>query len=373
MRHFSFWLFISFSLSHSLLATCTKQREEDLYLGYNAPSRQSDFYIGAEFLYWRASQDDMELGSLLESGATIFFDTTSETTAKIIEHNFAYKPGFKILAGVDLDLDAWSFLTEYTWFFSQTQSSKNAGEDTLTTDVGITPSRGSGWMLQQISEQEGGPAGGSAAVFNKAHQTWTLFLQSLDVSISRYYHLGKQLTFQTFLGAKLDWITEKNKQTFFSNGMLSQSGGVEAIYVMQQNYSLWGAGISSGLKTRWILGKDFDLIGNSLVDLLYVYVPSLEAKFSWRENERTAPAIFKFSEGRSNFLLPHALLEFGFAWNCLFNPSQSRLDLAATYSFQVFWGANIFRDFPSAQISLSRSSDSNLYIQGLNLSGSFSF
>lgn len=361
---------------------CTKRPELQPSCTYNASARQDmdscsemGFYFKPTFIFWQAKQDNLELGASLTSEATDFFLVAfnTETTAKNLRSPSSYKPGFQLLLGTHFDFDQWDLYGEYTWFLSKNSSSINIGNDRLTTDVGITPTRGNPYLLHEISLIETFPAGGSAAVFNRAKQEWTLKFQSFDLAISRAYYTGQKLTVRSSLGARFAWMTQKNSLTYFSDGILTQSFGLVGTYEMDQNFALWGAGILAKMEGDWMLGKGCSLISRASGDLLYARVQASNTQFSWIDGRNTPPAIFAFPEKRPDFLLPHMNFEFGFGWETFLDCYRWHLELEATYSFQVFWHANLFRNFTSSQAAISQAPSGNLNVQGLNVAARCDF
>jgi len=357
---------------------CPERPEMKLNCAYNAPARVEvdscscwDFYFGASFIYWEAMQDNMEFAAVTSTGGLYnFYDTAanSVTSSEIIGHDFSYKPGFKVLAGMNFDRDHWDGYFEYTWFKSTTTTSVEVGADPATFYNGVVPTRGNAYLLANLNAS----ANSSAATFNSAGQEWTLKFQSLDAALARTYYVGTQLTFRTIMGARFAWFSQKLGDTFSADGTLNQTG-VAATYNEKQNFSSWGAGLVAGLNTKWMLGEGFSMIGNGSFDLLYTRVQTTNAKFKYATTGSAGPAVYKFPDDRPDFVMPHASLEFGFAWGSYFDCYNWHVDFAATYGFQVFWDANLFRDSNGSQVAFSQRGDGNLYLHGLNISARLDF
>ncbi|MDP1608305.1 MAG: Lpg1974 family pore-forming outer membrane protein [Chlamydiales bacterium] len=336
---------------------CDPLPQIKLVPGYNAPARVEtcdswDVYTGASFIYWQARQDDMELcaSDVSTSGFPFLGGAGSKTTGSIINHDFTYKPGFKILAGVNFNHDHWEGYAEYTWFSSTTHSS--ATRETPTSDnpgVALSPLNGNPRLLPLFT-------------FNTGKQTWDLSFQSLNTVLARAHYVGEKLIFRTIFGPKFVWISQKKQQHFIGDGT---SGSFNATFDEKQNFAFWGAGLLAGLDTSWMLGKGFRIIGDGSVDLLYTRVQTTNAK-QMRSAAGTSSTIFAFPDARPDFLMPHADLEFGFGWDSYFNDHAYHVDLLATYGFQVFWGANLFRHFnDNVQPANSNLLNGNLYLHGL--------
>lgn len=363
-------LFIPLLMTTSLFGLKPRQKKEEcppprccepipkikLVPRYNAPYRIEpcdswDVYGGVSFTYWQASQDNMEFcASDVSTGVFPFLIPNTKTTASIINHDFTYKPGFKLLAGVNFAHDHWESYAEYTWFNNSISSSARREESTPEyPGVGI-------------SALNGNPGLPSFNIFDFANQKWNIFFQSLDTAIARAHYVGESLIIRPLFGARFAWISQKKHQYFSGDGAFFSFDGT---FDDSQSFSSWGAGLLAGLDTSWVLGAGFKVIGNGSVDLLYTRVQTTNAKQTLTASD-AAPAIFAFPTARPDFIMPHADLEFGFSWGDYFEDEASHIEVLATYGFQVFWGANLFRHFNSeSQPTNSNLLKGNLYLQGL--------
>lgn len=341
---------------------CDPVPQIQLIPAYNAPARVDvrgcwDIYAGASFIYWQAMQDDMEFAaSATANGGLYDTDAGDKTTAAIIGHNFEYKPGFKVLVGMNFDHDYWDGYAEYTWFHSTTTTSVSRQSLVAPdiTDAGINAVNSS--LL------------GSAA-FNSSSQEWKLRFQALDAAMARTYYVGTKLTFRSIFGARFAWITQY--KTIDSVGDATGTpASFDGTYNQKQNFSSWGAGILGGLNTNWMIGEGFRMIGNGSVDILYTRVQTTNTKEQLTVTG-SAPITFAFPEARPDFLMPHMALEYGFGWESYFDCNNWHIDLLATYGFQVFWDANLFREMDSN--AYGKLSNGNLYMHGLTVSAKLDF
>ncbi|MDP1608304.1 MAG: Lpg1974 family pore-forming outer membrane protein [Chlamydiales bacterium] len=334
---------------------CEPTPEIKLSPGYNAPYRIEpcdswNVYGGISFIYWQARQDNMEFcSSNVSTGLFPFAVLGKTSTGSIVNQDFSYKPGFKLLAGGHFAHDAWESYAEYTWFNSSTSSSVRREESTPEYP---------GTEIAPLND----PGLASVRVFDFANQKWKIFFQSLDTAIARAYYVGESLIFRPLFGARFAWISQKKDQYFSGD---SNSFSFDGTFNDSQSFSSWGAGVLAGLDTSWLLGAGFKMIGNGSVDLLYTRVQTTNAKQTLVASG-AAPAIFAFPTARPDFVMPHADLEFGFSWGDYFEDEASHIEVMATYGFQVFWGANLFRQFNSeTQPANSSLLKGNLYLQGL--------
>ncbi|MBS0624663.1 MAG: hypothetical protein JSS32_01265 [Verrucomicrobia bacterium] len=345
---------------------CEPMPAMQLMPAYNAPARIDvrgswDIYAGGSFTYWQARQENMELGaSVVSSVAPAVPTAGSIVTGNVINHDFAYKPGFKVFAGINFDHDAWDAYAEYTWYYGTTTTSSNGPAQTTTQPYGyLTP-------LDEIGPLQ--PIAGSE--FSTASQKWRLKMQFLDTAMARTYYVGTKLTFRSIFGARFAWFTQSKKQTFINSGNLlvtptSGSGGTGTLF-MHQSFSSWGAGLMAGLNTNWNFGEGFRMIGNGSFDLLYTRVQTTNTEGKFTNTAGTTQTRSALRQPRPDFLMPHMNIEMGFGWGSYFDCSNWHIDFAATYGFQVFWNANLFRQFHSTTMRYSsHMPNGNLYVHGL--------
>lgn len=349
---------------------CDPVPQIQLIPAYNAPARVDvrgcwDLYFGASFIYWEAMQDNMSFATSGASNqASGVYSTTpgTKSTSVIIGQDFEYKPGFKVLAGMNFDQDNWDGYAEYTWFRSSVSASvaiPPVDKIPAGTSVGISPTMGSPDIVS------------IAGVYDSGSQDWFLKFQALDTALARTYYVGTKLTFRSIFGARFAWFTQEKEATFVAN--VVPNVGTKGTWDLDQRFSSWGAGILAGLHTNWILGEGFRIIGNGSVDLLYTRVQTTNDKEIWAP-VGAATVTRAYRQPRPDFVMPHMDLEFGFGWSTYFDCNNWHIDLLATYGFQAFWGAELFRHFDDdVQVTNSNLESGNLYLHGLTVSARLDF
>ncbi len=390
------WLMASLLTAATLFAKqdnakCSPQRLEQgheasksqLMNGYSAPARIEvrgtwDLYATGSFLYWQASQENMEIGVISrnspEEGKAddTPFQTSYVNNMAITNPNFTYRPGFKFGVGLNLDWDNWDAYTEYTWFHGSTGSGVSPLTAT-TTGTGIPPN---GEYLYPI---QGAPGTMASLFFHNADQSWSLKMDFLDLSLSRSYYSGMRLTVQPFFGARGAWIrqsldTEYIGSTTYLNSAPTSSNGWLKTTVNNESVS-WGIGPRTGFESNWLLGYGTRFIGNASGDILYT-------RYSLRQDQQaayfaaqdaTAPITSNAAVSQTiDYLRGHADFELGIGWGTYFDNNNWHIDLAATYGFQVFWDQNMFRNFEDSYVK-SFAPNGNLYVHGLTMTADFDF
>lgn len=212
---------------------------------------------------------------------------------------------------------------------------------------------------------------GARGAYDSGSQDWFLKFQALDAALARSYYVGTKLTFRSIFGARFAWFTQQRDANFVAN--IASGIATKGSLDIKQKFSSWGAGLMAGLHTNWILGEGFRIIGNGSADLLYTRVQKANDKNTWAPVGADS-VIWAFPQAQPNFVMPHTDLEFGFGWSTYFDCNNWHVDLLATYGFQAFWGAELFRHFnDDVQVTNSSLESGNLYMHGLTVSARIDF
>jgi hypothetical protein len=380
-------------------------QKNQLMPAYNAPAaidvRGSwDVYVTGSFLYWQAREDNLDLGivsngfPVIDLGGPFMPNTlvvtpaqlaAAQTTGYVANANFNWGPGFKVALGVNLDYDTWDAYAEYTWFHKtshtnlgvQSRCEKECGID-LPNNEWIFPTR----MM---------PVGITLPIDNNkgyksASQKWTVKMDFLDLVMARSYYSGTRLSFRPLFGARGAWIRQSVSETFndqatFTGGALVPNAAHYATY--SGNTRAWGVGPMVGMKSNWMLGYGFRLIGDVEADILYTrYDVKSKGLLVTEYDTNPLAATPVFAEGSSkgtlsqkhtDMLRPHADIELGFGWGSYFDNSNWHVDLLATYGYQVFWNQNMFINFSESLTGRLTNGNGNLYVHGMTFTARFDF
>ncbi len=379
-------------------------QKNQLMPAYNAPAaidvRGSwDVYVTGSFLYWQAREDNLDLGIVsngypLTDGGPFVPNSVvltapeiaaSTTTGYVANSDFNWGPGFKVALGVNLDYDTWDAYAEYTWFHKtshtnlgvQSRCEKECGID-LPNNEWIFPTRMMPVALTLPTDSDKG--------YKSASQKWTIKMDFLDVAMARTYYSGTRLSFRPLFGARGAWIRQSVKETF--NDQATFVGGAlvpnAAYYSVQSgNSRSWGIGPMAGMKSNWMLGYGFRLIGDVEADILYTRYDVKSKGFLSTLYDSTPDAALPtivpgtsqgtLNQKHTDSLRAHADLEMGFGWGSYFDNSNWHVDLLATYGYQVFWNQNMFRNFSESESGRSTNGNGNLYVHGMTFTARFDF
>jgi len=340
--------------------------------GYNAPARievQRDKgwagYATASFLYWQAIQENMELGIVVPDGTLSELFVTDaispSSPGKMLNMDFDFKPGFKVGVGSSFSYDGWDVFAEYTRYHGTNEKHFHpASSVKAILPLGINPD------IIRIS---------TAGIFNQAKEGWHLKMDFADLTLGRFFYVGKQLIVRPSLGVRGAWIRQQETLAFTNTNALFAAGGAALGTVKGFKSSVsQGVGPSLGLISQWKLGQGFSLGGTAWFDLLYTRYSMRTAETFSSFTDPTTNLQMQFSQAKDGVLRPHAMLELGLGWGSYFAQRKWHTDISLNYGFQAFWDQNVFRYFTNSQFpQFSCLPNGDLFVQGLNATIRFDF
>lgn len=356
---------------------------ESIPCGYNYPNTLDiacpcNIFTGITFNYWQAIQENMELGQLdngLESNTTtsglITTAVSTYNSFQMVNMDFNFKPSFTVTLGYNFGCDDWTLRGEYTWYHSTNKKTVIADDFAFFDEstANISP----WWGIFKDTQRD--------VKYGQASEKWQLGMDLIDIDLGRSYYVGCNLTFYSNIGARLAFIHQNVDITYLGGfrdfsvdvpGLLGDGSLVEDKKIKNSSKS-WALGPKFAVETNWILGCGFSLYGNAEVDLLFTRYTTLQEKtklsgtvvgiidlipFSFAISEKT-----KSKQKNVNSLRTHLDLELGFDWGTYFCCNKYYLDLAAGYTFQMFFDQNMLRHDltnPGSYIP-----NGNLYLHGL--------
>lgn len=328
--------------------------QNQLAPAYSAPARINvrgswDVYAFGSFTYWQPRQENMELAFVNNTAAT-------EIDGNFVNMDFKYKPGFKVGLGLDFNHDNWDAAAIYTWFRgSFTQSSSVDG------------------FNSEIYPLFGHMEAGDNTAYNTAAERWKLHIDLLDVELGRSYYSGMSLTVRPFFGARGAWIRQNLSAVYAA---LAPAFLNDTTFDVSQKTHSWAVGPRAGLYTNWIVGQGFRLYGNGAGDILYTRYTKLNEHDTVVQNGVLVDDV-RARQQDLDYLRTHMELELGIGWGSYFDNNNWHIDLAAGYTFQVFFNQNMFRAYSEATFAsagaYSRNPNGDLFIHGLTASARFDF
>lgn len=331
--------------------------------GKVAPHYQTNgFILSADFLYWKADEDNLEYAQDVITSQSGQLGTASDPLQGTgVNPNFKWNPGFRVAIGKQLGcLDYWDIYLSYNYIKSTADGSKTANfPQTIVRPTWDTYGLGS--------------------VVAKAQVNWDMFYNTWDLELGKDYFLGTRLTLRPFLGVRGAWIKQKyhTKYDLAPDQVLPNIN--QSKFKAHQHY--WGVGARAGSNFIWHLSKNWGIYGEISGALLYGASKVKEELVGvLRLDELTEFAyIAQETFWRTRGTLQAAL---GIEWEMHFNQNRSRFALSAGYEFNTWFQFNQLLK-PNSDISLidDRSdvawrmdtNNGDLSLQGLVIRATYDF
>jgi len=295
----------SYDQGHAIL-------ENQFPSGYNHQARIDvdgwDVFITGSFIYWQAMEGGLELGMYNDTPTELWTDY-NET----VNMNFAYKPGFKVALGTQLDHDNWILSAEYTWLHLSDST------DLVVADVPFTP----GWFFRDM-------------LLIDAAAQWKLRYDMIDLEMSRPYYVGTNLTLKPFGSLRGGLI--KQKYDFIGHRDWQGLIIYDETYMVEKT---WMVGPRIGIDCDWIFFDYFRLIGNAAAALFYQHFKTTGYCASFREDAVSVSWNAYNAEGQ---LTPNLEGAIGFGWGSYFGDNNGwHFDLSALYEVNYIFDQNKMR------------------------------
>ncbi len=318
--------------------------------------------VDASFLYWYAAQDGMNIAT--SGGLQTTTAVSLENGGQSLTQKFAYDPGFKL--GVGFIQSDWEFHAEYTWIRSNTFVNSTAPADNSSGGEGV-------WLMNDWFAQGIGSSGSGVSATNVTSR-WRLGIDVLDITASRPFCLNKNVSITPYGGVKAAWIRQSLN--------IGATVPVTALTVGQRPLSSqptysrnhtnsWGLGPVFGMDARCLLGQGIRLQGKGDISLLFTQYTKLYHSEDAASSTAT-PSLYSMNQSNYNTLRPIASLGLGLGWGRAFYGDKYYIDFSADYDFNVLWNQNMMRSFVS-EIASGSSSNNDLFLHGLTITGRFDF
>jgi hypothetical protein len=210
---------------------------------------------GADWIYWRASQEEMDIAARnIVSGVSI------NSTPLIPD--FSYKSGYKVYLTYDLGCD-WTFYAGLTHLPSNASVSgfidpavAVAGGGEIALDSVSFP------ILLAITDTD------TAQLINSVDASWDESLYYLDLDIGRSFFSCRWLELGSYFGLRGMWMKQTLDLDAVTPNFQGEAGSV-AFFFLDEQEKIRGVGLQGGMNGYWRIGCGFSLIGQFGGSLLY--------------------------------------------------------------------------------------------------------
>lgn len=195
----------------------------------------------------------------------------------------------------------------------------------------------------------------SDSSISRAKGKWGIDFNTLDIELAQETQVSKALFLRPFVGLKGVW-QQQNLGITYDVDLIPQ--GNERLTMHSRQKQL-GAGIRTGLDSRWELKHGFNLIGNFALSGLYI---NYKLHRKDKENEGNLPPIIHVNTDQHTHLAKSVFeWDLGMLWQKNFRSDGLILRLSIRWEEQVWINNNYF-------ITITKPAEGkNLSFQGLRV------
>jgi hypothetical protein len=276
--------------------------------------------VTADFLYWRADENDLPYGFVNNSAVA------TNNDGSVAHINYKWKPGFRVGLGWDTPWDGWDWYFNWTWFRDKSSSSVS-----VTTPTAVT-----GVDAYWINDTARLNAGTLPIVASSAQGNWRLLMNMIDMELGRDFAVSCGLALRPFFGARGGWINRKFSTNYAVNAL---DLSTPASYSSKVNQ--WGVGPRAGLNTTWSFAcSGFQLYGNLATALLYGKVNKTQVSIS-----QGTPNIVSGSFSNRQHVwraIPNVQMFLGLGWGTCFNCNKMYFAAKVGWESNYYWNMQNF-------------------------------
>ncbi|HSW73034.1 MAG TPA: Lpg1974 family pore-forming outer membrane protein [Chlamydiales bacterium] len=232
------------------------------------------FFINADFLYWRADENDLpyafvqtENGTVTLSNNGVNAFTQFVPVGYFANIDFNWRAGFRVGAGWNTPYGGWDTLINWTWYRNSTIDSVhedltfNAGQTQVLTGIVPIVSIFNGTNNRTFTDSA------------RAH--WTLLYNMIDLELGRAFYVAEELSLRPFIAVRGGWIDRKLSIEYGLSPLPNNNSGLVVpsgllfpnTLSFKNNY--WGIGPRFGINTDWRFCNGFMILGDLSAALLY--------------------------------------------------------------------------------------------------------
>ncbi len=244
---------------------------------------------------------------------------------KLIEPSDRWRPGFRIGFGSHLAHDSWEISGDWTYFYSDLIQTVHAAfapaGSTYLTPIFIDASS----YAQML--------GGGKSV-QEAKEQWTLSFNTISFSLSRPYHLSRELSVRPLTGLMANWIDQDVAISYLTSAPPSGGGNNVVDYRTLIQNDTWRAGPFFGGMMDWYIQRKFRFFGALRGAALY---RSLHFSQTQTSVGNSGGDFRLFLRDASHRLQPWVDCRLGLSWGTFFRCSRHYFEAGLQYECQYFW------------------------------------
>lgn len=294
----------------------------------NAFGGGTDFFIQADALYFRATEDNLN-ASLKTTSST----ATNFINGRVVDAGYNWDWGLRGIVGFNTSHDNWDILAKWLWFQTRHNQSYSSGN---TTNL----------FLQSVATFAPVASTVPSETLISALNLGTklrLRINVGDLELGRDSFISKRVKLRPHVGARGLWITQdlytRTGYLININGTGSQLGTSNLV---KQKYRIncQGGGIYAGLNSEWAFARDWSLFG--LFDQSLIYAKN----YTTFSESQVAPTVSEYTrsyvKNSENVVRSITDLSLGFRWAYTFCDARFKITLQAAWEEHLFYNFNEF-------------------------------
>ncbi len=323
----------------------------------------TSIFVDASFLYWHGSEEGLSLASNgVLNGGNLYLTPNTAT----VFQSFGFKPGFQVGLGA-VTRDKWVIYSEYTWLRGSETTSRTpspsristAGIATATASTGTPVFVVDDWFIQ-------GTSNGQALAGSRIASKWQYGLDFLDVTASRPFYQGRNVTVTPYAGVRGALIRQRMKVTLNESTGLSGITPPSSPIASTNKSSSWGLGPRVGFDGTCLLPMGFRFEGDFAANLLFTRYTTISHKEDAASTTfNPGPYITRWHG--YNCLRPIAEVGLGFGWGRYLACKNYHIDFSALYDFTLLWEQNVIRMLLDRTLTGTSPSATDMAFHGLTL------
>lgn len=289
--------------------------------------------LSADFLYWGAKQEQFAYAAKI----------TGSTTETLKEDRRNWGPGFRIGIGGNLTYNNWDLFLNWT-HWHKTHTNQVSGD---IAPLLVSPVESVDYTYNNYLQA------------TAASSRWKSNYDTVDFELGRCYAITQKIKIRPHVGLEYAQLLQ-NFHVDYSNVVKEGAyltGPIYSTYRGINNFR--GLGPRLGFQSRWLLGKNFGIIGNIATALLW---GEIHAKAT-NTNSSDDRLILQDTHHAAKPMLQMML---GLDWSRCFSDKYF-FRVGAAYETQLWWGQ---LELPTRS---SIHSDGDFSLQGLTANVRFEF
>lgn len=220
------------------------------------------FSLEAEFLWWRASLDNLEYAATLGGTTDGSGPGNFNITGKFKHPGFQFDPGVRVSAGYDFGMSNWDVFGRWTYHYSDPSSSASGGFGIFATREFYVSNNTQTLVLAE-----------------SARTKWQNQINVADLEMGYDYFFSDRFSFRPSFGLKASWINMENNTSYtnatYEEDQNNAQGVPSTVTVVVPSVSVrnksdwWGIGPAVGMDGHLHMGWGFSLYGRVSGALMY--------------------------------------------------------------------------------------------------------